>query len=79
MFRWLFKKQYNVTIYNSDISSMRRKDWRDVISWCEKTFDKKNYTCDILLASGRVDRVIIRLKRKEDYTQLALTWLYDFS
>jgi hypothetical protein len=79
MFGWLWKNRaYRITIFDSKYACWRRENWREIVKWGETTFDKDNYSCDIMLSSGMVSKVVLKLKRKEDYMLLALTWLADY-
>ena len=79
MIAWLFKRKFKICLYNGNVFTMRRENWREVVEWCKKTFDKKNYVCDISLSYGKVAKVEITLTNKSDYTLLALTWLEDWA
>lgn len=57
-----------------EYNSTRKANWKECVTWCENTLDKKNYTCDIEMNGHQTYRVIVRFKMKEDYILFVLTW-----
>lgn len=74
MFGWLRPYKYSITIHNTEYNFTRKANWKECVTWCENAFDKRNYTCDLVLNGHEVCRVTIRFKLKEDYVQFVLTW-----
>jgi hypothetical protein len=74
MFEWLRPYKYSIIIHNTEYNFTRKENWKECLTWCENTFDKRNYTCEIVLNGHDVCKVTIKLKLKEDYTQFILTW-----
>ena len=74
MFGRLRSYKYSVIIHSLEYNYTRKENWKECVTWCENTFDKKNYTCDIEMSGTQVYKVIVRFKMKEDYTQFILTW-----
>jgi len=78
MFGWL-RPWYSVTLYDCESAWAYKKNWREVVAWCGQTFDKNNYSCEISLNRSQVSKVIVKIKNKDDYVLLALTWLEDWA
>lgn len=74
MFGWLRPYKYSVIIHNMKYNFTRKENWKECVTWCENTFDKQNYTCDIVLNGHIVYKVTVKFKMKNDYTQFILTW-----
>jgi hypothetical protein len=74
MFKWLRSYKYSVCLHNAEYHYSSKDNWREIVKWCEETYDKDNYTCDIIMNGNKAHKVIVKFKLKEDYTQLVLTW-----
>lgn len=68
------KYKYNVKLHDTGYHSTRKDNWREIVKWCEQTFDKEKYTCDIVMNDNSVYKVFVRFKQKEDYTQFVIAW-----
>ena len=78
MFDWL-RSWHTIHLYDSEQPRASKKNWREVVEWCGQTFDKNNYSCEISLNRSQVSKVIVKIKNKDDYVLLALTWLEDWA